>query len=332
MAQTSVRVAILYQALEPPVINGVRKPKKPGGIMAFLSFHGSRSVLTLDLGYQDSGADIAYALSSSHNLNIITPTMNPIAEDDSNWCFPDTEEGIKTALDRGATHLWANTILFASHPLQQSSAINSFEDKVKLVGQPPLMVEQYDDKEFVNELLRRTGGFDMPRAWYIKELDGQDGLQEQSKHLPYPVIAKPIRGRGSHGVKLCTCADEFVSHGRSLLSESPAFMVEEYLSGEEATITVMPPTEDKSCYWVLPPVTRFNHQDGVAPYNGIVAVVSNSRAVINSSDMTYEEVMRQCERAAALLGVTAPIRIDVRRYRPGSKFALFDVNMKPVRL
>lgn len=42
--------------------------------------------------------------------------------------------------------------------------------------------------------------------------------------------------------------------------------------------------------------------------------------------------MRESERAAELLGVTAPIRIDVRRYKnsPESSFALFDVNMKPV--
>lgn len=28
------RVAVLYQALDPPVINGVRKPPKPGGIFS----------------------------------------------------------------------------------------------------------------------------------------------------------------------------------------------------------------------------------------------------------------------------------------------------------
>lgn len=46
----------------------------------------------------------------------------------------------------------------------------------------------------------------------------------------------------------------------------------------------------------------------------------------------HSRVMRESERAAELLGVTAPIRIDVRRYRdaPDSNFALFDVNMKPV--
>jgi hypothetical protein len=33
MSTTSTpRVAVLYQELEPPLINGVRKPKKPGGM------------------------------------------------------------------------------------------------------------------------------------------------------------------------------------------------------------------------------------------------------------------------------------------------------------
>ncbi|CAG8823014.1 12275_t:CDS:2, partial [Racocetra persica] len=40
-------VAILYQALQPPIVNGIRKPLKPGG-------------------YSDSGADIAYSLISNN--------------------------------------------------------------------------------------------------------------------------------------------------------------------------------------------------------------------------------------------------------------------------
>lgn len=72
-----------------------------------------------------------------------------------------------------------------------------------------------------------------------------------------------------------------------------ALILEEYLPGEEVTITVMPPgrylfpstaTEgDKheereyNEYWALPAVGRFNHHDGVAPYNGVVAVTQNSK-------------------------------------------------------
>lgn len=91
-------------------------------------------------------------------------------------------------------------------------------------------------------------------------------------------------------------------------------MVEEFLAGEEATVTVMPPTQGGGAkYRELPVVSRFNHQDGIAPYNGVVAVTSNFCAVTdNSADPAHAEVSRQYETAAELLGVTAPIRIDVR--------------------
>jgi hypothetical protein len=46
----------------------------------------------------------------------------------------------------------------------------------------------------------------------------------------------------------------------------------------------------------------------------------------------HHQLAKECERAARLLGLNAPIRIDVRRFKdsPESPFALFDVNMKPV--
>ena len=77
-------------------------------------------------------------------------------------------------------------------------------------------------------------------------------------------------------------------------------------------------------------VTRSNHSDGVAPYNGTVAVTSNSRIVTvdeYSQDPAYEKAAKECEEMAGLFKATAPIRIDVRRFQESSKFALFDVNM-----
>ncbi|KAG7411072.1 hypothetical protein DER46DRAFT_581056 [Fusarium sp. MPI-SDFR-AT-0072] len=110
-------------------------------------------------------------------------------------------------------------------------------------------------------------------------------------------------------------------------------MLEEYLAGEEATVTVMPPISRGGGYWALPVVTRFNHIDGVAPYNGAVAVTANSRAITaaEGSQAAYKQVAKECERVTQELAVTAPIRIDVRRFMDSadSKFALFDVNMKP---
>ncbi|KAJ0303359.1 hypothetical protein Brms1b_011653 [Colletotrichum noveboracense] len=276
--------------------------------------------------YKDSGADIAYNLSLSSEVQVLSPNSQPDPLKDADWCFPDNEDGILSAIDQGATHLWANTILFASHPLQTSARIGKHEKKIKVIGQGPLIVEKYDDKDFVNTLLRQQGSFTMPLACTIHA----DKDTPDYKSYPYPVVAKLARGRGSHGVKFCHDESELSSHIKLLKSEGTnAIIVEEFLAGEEATVTVMPPTFDKG-YWSLPVVTRFNHQDGIAPYNGTVAVTANSKAVIGSEDPAYEEVAKECEKVGKLLGTTAPIRIDVRRFKAGSKFALFDVNMKPV--
>ncbi|KXJ96081.1 hypothetical protein Micbo1qcDRAFT_231198 [Microdochium bolleyi] len=357
------RVAVIYQAIEPPVVNGVRKPMKPGG-------------------YKDSSADIAYCLRT-HNTAVVTPVTDPDVgnNDDYAWCFPDTEAGILAALEAGATHLWANTILFASHPLQTSAAIGRFAAEhareIKVVGQPPLQVELFDDKEVVNDMLRAAGGFTMPLGWTLVDpatttttitATGNDAASALRDYiaalsLPYPVVGKPIRGRGSHGVRVCASLDEMVAHAAALFRESPRIMVEEYLAGEEGTVTVMPPPPESRSpsqaastgegidggggggYRALPVVRRTNHHDGIAPYNGTVAVSANSRAVgaaESAADPAYALAQRECERAAEMLGVAGVMRIDIRRRRRQqqqshggdaegelNKFCLFDVNVKP---
>jgi len=176
----------------------------------------------------------------------------------------------------------------------------------------------------------------MPQAWTLTRASSSTAAaQITSLNLAFPIVAKPCRGRGSAGVKLCRTAAELAEHVESLYLDSSVVMLEEFLSGEEATVTVMPPSNSAGDYWTLPVVTRFNHEDGVAPYNGNVAVTLNSRAVSAgafAADSAYAEVARQCEGVARLLKVTAPIRIDVRRRKDerGSPFVLFDVNMKPV--
>ncbi|KAE8367547.1 hypothetical protein BDV27DRAFT_169482 [Aspergillus caelatus] len=302
-------VAVLFQDIDPPVINGVCKPRKPGG-------------------YQDSGADIAYTLRSK-GINITTPDPSPQVSKHEGWCFSDTEEGIVSAVNNGATHLWANTILFDSHPLQRSQKLTPYASDLYVVGQPPGLVENCDDKAFLNDKLRLLGGYTLPRSWLVSKSDNLDEFLGSIKS--FPVVGKPVRGRGSHGVKLCHSPAQLKQHIEALLGESPLIMIEEYLAGEEATITVMPPSPERPGHWSMLPVTRFNHADGIAPYNGSVAVTANSRVVTKEEmkDPAYGKVMEECQGVAKLIGATAPIRIDVRRFGEGSEFALFDINMKP---
>ncbi|KAF2448619.1 glutathione synthetase ATP-binding domain-like protein [Karstenula rhodostoma CBS 690.94] len=310
---TRPRVAVLYQELDPPLINGVRKPKKPG--------------------YKDSGADIAYVLVHHCGLDVVTPSSSPDPANDSDWVFGDTESGIISAVERKATHLWANTVLFANHPLQTSGKLDEVAKHLKIVGQPPKLVELYDDKNYVNGLLRAKGYFRLPPAQLVR--NEQELEHVLSKRRPYPVVGKPVRGRGSHGVKVCRSNEDLLHHCKDLLSQQSSVIVEDYLPGIEGTVTVVPfKIDHQRGYYALPVVERFNHIDDIAPYSGAVAVMENSRVVTREEherDLTYIDIQQQCMEVARELQVTAPIRIDVRRISKAksSPFAMFDVNIKP---
>lgn len=170
----------------------------------------------------------------------------------------------------------------------------------------------------------------MPKACVAPNSSNIEDLLTQHD-LSLPIVAKPIRGRGSQGVKVCHSQSDLASHIDSLGPNNS--LLEEFLSGPEATVTVMPPSTSKPDYWSLPVVLRLNHEDDIAPYNGVVAVTANSRVVSANeanSDPAFEAVQRECEAVARSLKVKAPIRIDVRKRTAGEgPFVLFDVNMKP---
>lgn len=304
------KVAILYQAHPAPSQDGVIKPMKKGG-------------------YSDSGADLAFGLKNDYLL--ITPTKTPKEQDDLEWVFPDTEKGIKQALDLGAEILWLNTVLYASHPIKKFVGTG-----VKVVGQDPDMVDKFDNKWTTNQLLSKHT-IPIPDAVLIDE-SMTDLHQFQ---FSFPLVLKPIRGRGSQGVKLVQNIQRLESGLEELFTSGlygTKVYAESFLSGDEITITVMPPgtyflkgkTFNYKRPWCLPPVLRYNHEHGIAPYSGKVPVIENSR-VLSSTEVSsnqIQKVLDHCTEAAALLQIKAPIRIDCRADKNG-KFYLFDLNLKP---
>ncbi len=305
------RIAIIYQAAAAPESNGIIKPFKEGG-------------------YADSGADIAYALKQQQ-FELITPTSTPAIEQDLDWVFPDTAIGIQTAIDLGANVLWLNTVLYKGHPVEPY-----LQQGLSVIGQLPETVDRFDDKWVTNGLLK-ANHLAIPKSTIIT----RQNLLSFMLNFPYPVVAKPIRGRGSQGVHLLeneASLQELLQDMISARTYGDVLYVEEFLGGEELTVTVMPPGTFyisnrlmvKKNYWALPPVRRFNHQNGIAPYNGTVAVVENS-AVMGDFELEMDDIKqlcRDCETAAGIVKAKAPIRIDCRADASG-KFYLFDVNMKP---
>lgn len=305
------KVAIIYQTKTPPERNGIIKPMKPGG-------------------YSDSGADIAYSLQRQ-NVEVVTPIENPQIENDLDWVFPDTAEGIETAIERGATIIWLNTVLYKGHPIE-----DFIKKGISIVGQIPENVDWYDDKWVTNDLLK-ANNLPIPKSVIITH----ENVTKYKLDFPFPVVAKPIRGRGSQGVSVAKNNKELTAILNEMFnsrSYGEALYVEEFLSGQEITITIMPPGKyiigcdivTKSDYWSLPPVKRFNHENGIAPYNGTIAVINNSEVLTDSEleQTDIKQLCQQCEEASKLVDAKAPIRIDCRANAYG-KYFLFDLNMKP---
>ena len=219
--------------------------------------------------------------------------------------------------------------MFEGHPIDEALRLG-----ISVVGQDPVAVDTFDDKLVTNTLLK---GHQIS----IPESITVTNAFTSSQILPFdfPAIIKPIRGRGSQGVVLAINRESMLTAVDRLLREGSYgddLYLEMYLPGHE--ITIMPPGEYiinnlvryYNCHWALPAVKRFNHQNGIAPYNGTIAVVNNSKVLTDEEleDSQIRSVTKQCELAASLVNAKAPIRIDCRADENG-KYFLFDLNMKP---
>ncbi|KAF9697090.1 hypothetical protein EKO04_004944 [Ascochyta lentis] len=149
-------------------------------------------------------------------------------------------------------------------------------------------------------MMKSYGRFTVPNSTTLVATDDIPYVLK-NRALHYPIMVEPVRGRGSHGVKLYTDEEVFLAHAHFLSKELSEIIVEEYLDGEEATVTMMPPSKSKPGeYWALPVVTRFNHRDDIAPYNRSVAVPANSRVVGTaecSQDLANNRSARECGTA-----------------------------------
>ena len=304
-------IAILYQVSPAPSFDGIMKPMKSGG-------------------YSDSGADIAVALQSA-GKPLVTPHDRPDIKQDLHWVFQDDHDGIRQAIRKGAKQLWLNTVLYASHAIMDFA----IED-LMLVGQDPRLVDFYDDKFVLNNFLADQGlPFLRSRRVTLDQLSGM--------HLPlgYPLVIKPLRGRGSQGVTVCTTDNDLVSYLEEVFDQSKfgnELLIEPYLAGEEITISILPAgtyegAEGELTYkhpWCLPVVIHSGHVKGITPYSGIEAVSQNSRvAAVNFQQRSVIQALCQsAAAAAAILGIKSVVRIDGRANDKG-EFYLFDVNFKP---
>ena len=308
-------IAVLHQAVTPPSLNGAVKPSNP-------------------FGYRDSSADIANALMQA-GCDVLTPASSPRPDVDADWTYPDTLEGIAAAVADGAEILWANTSLFDEHPMADFGS----REGLFVVGQPLDVVEKFEDKDVCQAAIEAIGVPVPVQALVNVEIGPAKGQIEEAvsqNGLTFPIIVKPVRGRGSAGVKVVGSVEEATEHIESHVGPKfgSKFLIEEYLAGRELAVTVMPPgtyeTADgmvsEPTHWTLPAIERTGHHGGVMPFSGVVPIQSNSKPAGN--DASVRAFAQHAIRVAQFLKATAPIRIDCREDANGVIKAI-DINMKP---
>lgn len=192
-------------------------------LLSLRPYHVLISGFDLSLGYADGCADIAYALQSVGET-IVTPLSQPDPTKDLDWSFPDTVSGIREAIEKGANTLWANTTLHSTHAVVELKD-ELTKNGIRLIGQNPLTADKYDDKEWTNRWLSSQNGL---QKYFPRSLLYRRGNEDEDKlgKFPLPAVAKPIKGRGSHGVVKISTPEEVKSATYTLLKESEAVLIE----------------------------------------------------------------------------------------------------------
>ncbi len=299
------KVAVLYHAGSPPASGHSKKP------------------VELE-EFKKSAADIAWSLSMK-GVSVITPREYPADKQEADWVFPDTDVGIERAYDLGARVFWLNTILHEGHAIDKWLEVGA-----EFVGQTPQATSSGADKFETNKKLRASG-LSVASSRLVTN------VKESSE--VFPVVVKPVSGRGSEGVSIVQSMDELNERIQEIESSGQydsEFMLEEMLPGEEISVIVMPPgkyfiegdsiTREK--FWSLPPILRFNHQNGIAPCDDDIMESKNSCA-LTSKDIERKNIraiLSECETAARIVGARAPIRVDCRQTDEGF-YKIFDLNM-----
>ncbi|RXK62214.1 SET domain-containing protein-lysine N-methyltransferase [Lacibacter luteus] len=88
-------------------------------------------------------------------------------------------------------------------------------------------------------------------------IDTTDNLEEQIKHLNFPLFVKPAKAGDSLGIdehSVCATIDELYQKAVTVLLDYPQLLVEEYIAGREFTVLVAADAKDEKKCRVFQPI------------------------------------------------------------------------------
>lgn len=168
------------------------------------------------------------------------------------------------------------------------------------------------DKTRAKEVLT-TAGIKMP-AHIVLEKDGtapEKLALELFRTFPQPSVVKPLANGSSVGVSLARTHQELARALVRAFAVSPVVIVEEYISGKEATVGVIDQYRGESLY-ALPPVEiRLPADKELFDYEAKYTGIADEIAPGNFSQKEKDELLDIARTAHAALGLRHYSRSDM---------------------
>lgn len=144
-------------------------------------------------------------------------------------------------------------------------------------------------------------GFAFPRYARWRE----EGLEGFAQQVGYPIMAKPVHGKGSQGIHLVRKAEDF-----ALIREPERYIFQEYIGSDDTEYTV-------GCF--RSPNTQLT--------DAIVMKRQLSRGFTYKAEIVErEDIAQECIRIVDCLGITGPCNIQLRLH--GGKVCCFEINAR----
>lgn len=147
--------------------------------------------------------------------------------------------------------------------------------------------------------------------------------------LPLPLVVKPVAEGSSIGIKIYTKGASFTEHQAEILQEAEAsdLLFEEYISGQELTVSVV---DDQGTVQALAVTELFTIEafyDYTAKYSAVGGATHVCPAEISTS--LRDELMQAACKAHQVLGLRGASRSDFRHDPSQNRWVILETNNQP---
>jgi len=180
-------------------------------------------------------------------------------------------------------------VVFGSGLEDNQLVLEEINDIVPVIGNTPELLVRVRNKTKFFQTLRQLG-IPHPQTMVVYNFDE---AKKCVKDLGYPVILKPLTGFGGSEVQRIECERELKEAFNSVSSASKGYLVQEYISGIPASVSLISTSKDVAVLSVNEQLLGVRRLGMLSPfgYCGNIVPLSSSMQVLKSCKTVAERII-----------------------------------------